>query len=608
MCGVLGIATSRRFRLDCTDASICQLRDRMIHRGPDDAGLWRNDHIALAHRRLAILDLTDAARQPMVSPSGRFVLVYNGELYNEADLKSRLLREGVEFHTSCDTETVLAWLSRHGPAAIKDFRGMYALGLYDTVEHTLLLARDPLGIKPMFYWTGTMGNTPLLIFASEVQAILAHPAVKATPNMVTVSAYLTTIRTTLGRLTMYEGVSTLLPGESLLFDLSGTTAEAFPRQVSHEPSTMECVTPEEVAAIEDMDETSLVVRTIEDSVQQHLRADVPVCALLSGGLDSAIITTIASQWHDHLRTYCAGATETPPDESSADHTHDDMYYASMLAGMLGVQHDQARIDRRLFVDRWQWIISRKQLPMSTPNEVAIYEVARLLGNDGHRVTLSGEGADELFGGYDQPLNFAAQALEAGNMDPALLQLHAGAWCPLASKVEILSAGTWDDAEHDERLLETYRNEFARVARGAEPLDDQLAMQQRINLAGLLDRLDSSTMLASVEGRTPLADVYVAAIARGLPMARKCVLPDRTKIALREAFAGRLPKAIVRRPKASFPLPFRAWLEDATPWIARSAFLDEILRPEVKALIAARSGEYWRLAWPIANLALWAEQF
>lgn len=590
MCGILGIATARGREPSLDDRSVARLRDLMTHRGPDDAGLWRRENVVLAHRRLSVLDPTPGGRQPMVSPDGLTALVYNGELYNDAELRGELEAEGVVFRTSCDTETVLHALTRWGAGALPRFRGMFALGFYDARAHTLTLARDPFGIKPLYYCrAGTE-----LVFASEVAPILAHPAVTPEPDFAGVSAYLSTIRTTIGERTLFAGVRTLLPGQVLTFDLSG--------------DELRVTSSELPAAAQDAESTDLRA-VVEGSVRAHLRSDRPLCCLLSGGLDSSICAHGAAPLVALLHTYCSGA----PDAEAVDGVpqSEDFAHARLVADAVGSVHTEAPVSRGLFAERWGQIVSRTGVPLSTPNEVAINEVARTLRTDGHIVTLSGEGADEMFGGYDRPLRLAAAHVAAGNDDPGLFQLASTAWVPPDTKPSLLREHVWRGLDGDAHLVETYRETYRRVAVGTDdPLDAHLRFLRRVNLAGLLLRLDSATMLESVEGRTPFADVRVAGAADALPMARRfSISPDgaNTKTALREAFAGDLPEAVVRRPKASFPLPFQRWVGDRADALGHPLLAELFTEAAIEAVRANPSG-LWSLAWGMVNLGMWAARW
>ena len=602
MCGILGIVASAGRAPSVTDRQARKLRDLMAHRGPDGAGLWRDRNVVLGHRRLAILDLSDAGAQPMSTPDGRFTIVYNGELYNEPQVRAQLGAEGVRLTTMCDTETVLLALATWGPGALERLRGMYALGLFDRAEQTLLLAVDEFAMKPL-HWAmapAPGGGGPELVFASEIEPVVRHPAMEARPDPVVVSSYLTTIRTTLGDRTMLAGVRVLTPGQRLLFDL---------RQPGLRWKAWQA--PGAAPGPPPVDAGERLREALEGSVRAHLRCDASICMLLSGGLDSAAIAHCAARAGARLDTYCSGAA------ASGAAGADDFHFARMIAGDVGARHTEAPVSRALFSARWQEMVQRTGQPLSTPNEVAINEVARALRADGHAATLSGEGADELLAGYSEPLRLAAAYLAAGGDDPGLFQLVSCAWVPLEVKADVLQDDVWRAAEQDETLIAHYRDEHAAAAAepgagGGESLEAALRFHRRINLTGLLRRLDSATMLASVEGRTPFADREIAALCGAIPMAGKLHLREdagaQTKIALRRAMAGRLPEPILTRPKASFPLPFEGWLDDLADILRHPGPALDLLRPEAIEALARRPSLHWQRAWPVMNVVLWAKRW
>lgn len=602
MCGVFGMVSP--LPIPVSDRECCRLRDLLTHRGPDGAGLWRGGvpgvpgaEVVFAHRRLAVLDPTPAGAQPMATPDGRHVLIYNGELYNEPELRQRLAQEGLPLATGCDTETLLWWLATRGASGIGELRGMFAFAWVDRAEGRVVLARDPLGIKPLYWWQGRANGAEALVFASEPAPILEHPSVTPEPDMVGVSAYLTTIRSVLGERTMFAGVRALLPGRVM------EVAIAPDRLASR---TWDVSIPTGQVPGDRGERFGLVRETVRGSVRAHLRSDVPTCCLLSGGLDSAIVTRVSSEGHAGLRTYCAGAKGEA--EINGVPQSEDFRFAQEIASALSTQHTEAVVDEAVFATRWREMVSRQGVPLSTPNEVAINEVARKLRADGCVVTLSGEGADELFGGYSQVLAPAAAHVAAGNAQPGLFQLAMSSWCQAGIKQAVLTASAWDRAEHDEWLTGWYEDSFASLAHGEDALADHLRFLRRVNLVGLLQRLDTATMLEGVEGRTPFADLAVASLAESLPMGDRFVAPGRSKIVLREVFSGELPRSVTERAKASFPLPFQRWMGSAGETIAGSALLRSIVQPEVLSLVASNPNGQWHLAWPMANLAMWAERW
>ncbi len=607
MCGIAGIATSYGRTLSLDARGVMELSEAIAHRGPDSSGVWANGHVAMAHRRLSIIDTSPAGAQPMTtgeSPEPRLVIAYNGELYNDAELRRELSGMGVRFRTGCDTETILRAIEVWGLGALGRFRGMFAMAFYDTRLRLLTLARDPLGIKPMYF--ARQGDE--LIFASEPSAILRHPRFSARPNLPMISAYSTTIRTVLGNETLFEGVKALAPGQMLRCDLSGD------RPVLH-LSTWWTADRAEVA-----NDDSSVRAAVADSVARHLRSDVPTCALLSGGLDSTITATLAREHLGSLRTYCAGA------ESESD--DDDLHHARRVAAGLGTRHAEAIIDQSMFLDRWEWMIERLGVPLSTPNEVAIHAVASRLRGDGCIVTISGEGADELFGGYAVPLDAAQAYIDGGGEAGGVpeFEIASNAWIPPEFKPGVFHAAVLDRAGHDDDLRSFYMREVEQAIEEGGPegysLRSHLRLQRRINLTGLLGRLDTATMLAGVEGRTPLADVEILRLADSLPLARK-FLPapsgdalggvavgaaHRTKIALREAFSAIVPAAVLEREKASFPLPFQTWVAPRAAYLRDSRFARQLFRSEAIEAVCGTPERHWAFAWPMLNLAIWGERW
>jgi len=564
------------------------MNDRLTHRGPDGSGMWRQGPAAFAHRRLKVIDLTDGGAQPMVA--GDHALVYNGEIYNDHDLRQGLEASGTTFRSTCDTETLFALLHRNGPGALGTIRGMYALGWVDLSKRTLILARDPMGIKPLYYWRGEIGGVMTVVFASEPTAILEHPAISAAPDPVGISTYLTTLRTSLDDRTMFEGIKAIRAGETIGFDLDDPT-----------------LTPSVLGQWSPSPEPADVLGALRETVGLHLRADVPTCCLLSGGLDSTLVCAIARERDSELSTYCAGA------EQGAD--DDDLSFAHRASEALGVRHVRAPVDRGLFLKRWPEMVRRMGVPMSTPNEVAINEVARVLRSEGKVVALSGEGADELFAGYEAPISLAAGHVASGNDDPGVFQLRAHAWLDPALKLQAFQPRFWAGVDEDAWLFRAYRDLHEQAAGEAGvdgPMEAHLRMHRRVNLTGLLGRLDTATMLESVEGRTPYADRKIADLAASIPFDQKATMADAavtgTKLPLRNAGEGLVPSEILSRPKASFPLPFQGWIGSVVSDVLAVPFLQEVYTPGAIAAIASDPATNWNLAWPMANLAIWGEHW
>ncbi len=644
MCGILGIVCPRHERVALPRESFSHALELLSHRGPDSDGVWDGGNVLLGHRRLTVMDPSGAGAQPMhfddASGKQAGVLVYNGELYNTNEIRTTLCDRGSMWP---DARSDARWFGRalmeFGHAATAHprlLRGMFAAGYLDLRADLLLLTRDPLGVKPLYYARVVSRGTSHVAFASELPALvsLVSSLTNSTPqpDMIAVSAYLTTIRTTLGDRTLFQGCKAVLPGQTLTFDLtSDTLACKVSMRTPEAPADFEerrapshRTSRPRVAS--DLTEREIVEGThavITDSVLAHLDSDVPRCALLSGGLDSAIITSIAAK---HLRgrgqqfqTFCAGArdgeTEGP-----------DFAFARAFAVQLGTLHHEAAVTHADFSQAWPSMVHRIGLPLSTPNEVAIHAVSRLLRAKGCVVALSGEGADELFCGYDTALDMAFAHEQQGGADPGLFTLTANAWVPLDAKSSLLQDRAFDGANHDETLAAWYREEFARA--GAERANDHRLQPharflRRVNLLGLLQRVDTGTMLAGVEARTPFADARVMDWAEALPLSSKFDTDKthslRTKRVLRAAFAHAMPADIVNRPKASFPLPFERWISadgffDALSHAAgcdsllNSDFASHVFQRDALETVVNLARTHWHLAWPVFNLLLWGNRW
>ena len=573
------------------------MRDALAHRGPDGEGAWSCRGVYLGQRRLEVIAPGEAGRQPMLSRDGRWVIVYNGELYNDAQLRRELARVGQEPTGPSDTATVCQVLSAWGPHGLRRCRGMFAIVAYDTIEKRLLLARDPLGIKPLYYAIAQPpdGGGPELVISSEVPALFEHPHLSPQIDPLGLAAYLTTIRLCTEGRSLFAGVSMLLPGQVEEVDLR-----------SAEMSGNAWDLPIEGGSGENLR------HIVEESVAEHLRSDVPVCVLLSGGLDSTIIAGLTREHRLRLPTFGAG------DESDDDDA--DPAHARRLAEQWGLPHRSIRMNQRRFVDGVRTLIARTGQPVSTPNETAIHALGCAIRAGGCKVALTGEGADELFGGYHGPLLRAWQYVQAGGDDPAIDFLVANAWVPPPAMPMVLSPKLARMGDFSAWLADAYRDAYARelsrpgpsVSPAEEAMRGHMRLVRRINLAGLLQRVDSALSQSGVEGRTPLADRVVAAFADTLPTAEKFdpELPphEGTKVALRRAFGDLVPREILARPKASFPLPFQGWLSPLFEDLRQEPVVEDLFSREAWDMIAADPSQHWSLAWPMVNVALWARRW
>ncbi|MBN1670920.1 MAG: asparagine synthase (glutamine-hydrolyzing) [Kiritimatiellae bacterium] len=637
MCGIVGI-----FNITgCPELPTARVQaalDSMAARGPDDEGLYSGPGILLGHRRLSIIDL-QGGHQPMVDGTTGTVLVFNGEIYNYRELRNELAACGPPFQTRSDTEVLLRAYLRWDTDCLAHLVGMFAFAVFDPSKRQVFLARDRTGVKPLFY---SMRNGRFM-FASTIPALRCFPDVRATMDCAAVSHYLTTIRTTFGTRTLLRDIRTLQPGECLTI-----------RQGAHAPAVsryweIPVLSPEEKQDPGIQQAAEHAAGLLAESVRQRLVSDVPLGGFLSGGLDSTVIASLACPLSNHrFNAYAVGYAregynEWPFVRSAAQ-------YYSMQCAEITLAEQDYRSD-------WATLTTAKGLPLSTPNEVAIFHLARALRRD-FTVALSGEGADEVFGGYSYPF-FSAYDYERARhaapqpgtalstVDRAIMRLYrrpyllcrpdhfflVNSWVSFADKKALLTPDVWQASEEDREVFQFYEDLFTRLST-CSTFDAYMHVHARINLEGLLARVDSSTMAASVEARVPFTDHRVVEFLFGLPDHYKIDWRNaaarrageglnvseiekrrliQSKILLRRAFAARVPQAILHRAKMSFPVPFREWFGDwmrngMAESVRGSRLLGPLFRPErIRALLAAAEQPTSAMAlWPVTNLCLWQQ--
>lgn len=428
MCGIAGI-----FHLDGAPASptlLKRMTDAVAHRGPDGEGQWMDGPVGIGHRRLAIIDLSPLAHQPMLSGSGRYVLSYNGELYNFRELRAELEAKGYRFHSQSDTEVVLNMLAEHGTAALERFNGMFALALWDRVERTMLLARDRFGIKPLYYAFAEGA----LLFGSEIKALLAHGALSARMDKRALLEYFTFQNFFTDR-TLFEGVQLLPAGSHLLITAgAGKAATATPRRYwdysFEEPSN-----PRSDADY--LEELDFLFR---QAVSRQLVADVEVGSYLSGGMDSGAITAIAAKQLPFMRTFTCGFDLTSASGIELD--FDERSAAERMSYLAKTEHYEIVLkagDLERAFPKFAYHIEEPRVGQSYPN----FYIARLASKF-NKVALAGTGGDELFGGY--PWRYYRAVVNTDFED--YIDKYYAYWQRLIPNREIHSvfAPIWDDVK------------------------------------------------------------------------------------------------------------------------------------------------------------------
>ena len=425
---------------------------------------------------------------------------------------------------------------------------------------------------------------------------------------------------------MLAGVMTLRPGEALVWNAREGGAPKI-ETYWREPR-------KPCAEIGFEDTRREVRRLVSDAVAAHLRSDAPMAMFLSGGLDSAIIATVCKEMGatDALRTWCA----VDERDTSGDGAH-----AERVAAMLGAEHRCITVRKEDFEAWWMRLVEDGGLPLSTPNQIAIHMVAREMREAGVKVALTGEGADELFAGYGPPMLAGLDwaAARAGGDRAAIKAkygtehlgdetdhyLRVNSWIATQAKGAVFQPEFMKEVGDDDALTDEIETAFTDCG-AEEPLERLLRVHRRVNLTRLLERLDACTMLASVEGRTPFADVRIMEEAMRLPMECKFAVQEcdsageagatatctrtavHTKRVLRAAFADLVPQEVLERPKASFALPFREWMDEGIARASECGSFKSIVRPSVLDAIRSSPSQNWLAAWPIANLGLWCARW
>ena len=602
MCGIAGFIAGQ----GAADAgALTPMLARIAHRGPDGQGTFVEGPATLGHCRLAIIDLAGGA-QPLYSEDKNLVIVFNGEIYNYKALTAELTALGHCFATRTDTEVLLHGWEQWGRELLPRLRGMFAFALWDRRAGTLFCARDMFGIKPLYYCRCADGT---LLFASEIKAFLDHPSFEKRLNAAQLPLYLS-CQYSPGRDTFFAGVEKLLPGHFLIFSdgIVRTTRWVQPAFLPVETP----VPPSELEAV------------LQDSAAAHKVADVEVAGFLSGGVDSAYITALARPG----RTYTISYAEPRYDESLP---------ARALARSLGVRNRVRRISPGEFWDAVPAVQYHMDEPLADAAAVALYFLNREAARE-VKVCLSGEGADELFGGYNIYRDpFTAQWYDRlppwlrGGLGAAAGLLPPGPGvnflvrrgCPLEERY--FGPTVLMTEREKRRLLADYEGDgdpmFLTEALwdSTEGLDPVSRMQQvdiNLWLAGdILLKADKMSMAHSLELRVPFLDKEVFALAAALPAAAKANA-RMTKIALRQAAARTLPPASAARKKLGFPVPVRDWLRQE-PYTSRvrAAFARpaaaQFFRPQVLHSMLNRhlhGGDCWRQIWCVYSFLIWYEQF
>ena len=567
MCGIIGIASAGAIG---HRAWLSAGRDSMRHRGPDDEGEWwaPDAHVGFGFRRLAILDLSNAGHQPMQDASGELCIVFNGEIYNFASLRGELVRGGMTFRSRSDTEVLLGAYREWGTDCLSHLNGMFAFALYDAGKKRLFLARDRVGEKPLFY----SESAGAIRFASEIKGLLADPTQSRRIDPHALDCYLTSGYVP-GERCILDGMRKLPPAHALVFDV-GTG-------VSHRWRYWQLPAFDAAGTLCDGDEGQMVEQLethLEHAVRDRLVADVPVGILLSGGVDSSLITAMAIRSAPNVSTY----TVRFPGFGQYDETD----HARLIANHFGTRHVELEAETTS-VDLLPLLARQFDEPVIDSSMVPTYLVSRLIRRH-CSVALGGDGGDELFGGYsayDRLLRMQRAVRPIPRVLRRALAAAAGALLPLGFKGrnwlqalpsdlarEVPMVGRYFDRAWRRRLMSAHAGwhrdgeHVHRLCtpRGRDLLDRATRMDFENYLPeDILVKVDRASMLNSLEVRAPMLDVSVIEFAFGRVPSHLKASERGRKILLKKLAARILPPAFDRRRKQGFSIPLDDWLRSGS---------------------------------------------
>jgi len=631
MCGICGIVAPARAVNRVAESTLLSMREALLHRGPDDAGVFIEEGVGLGFRRLSIVDIA-GGHQPMQSASGRFRIVYNGEVYNHPDLMKSLTALGANYRTRSDTETILHLHEREGVAAVPALRGMFAYAIWDKRDRTLLLARDRFGIKPLYYWHAPDGA---LYFASEIKSILASEALAPELNLKALPDFLANHAPSADE-TLFTGIRRLPPGSTMEWRDGEVIIDRYwelPSGSDTHPGR----------SLDDLVEEWR--ERFAEAVQTHLMSDVPLGVFLSGGIDSAAITAVMSRLVDErVQTFSVAFAERQANE---------LTYARLVAEQFGTNHHEVMLTPSDFFADLPRLLWHEDEPIAHPSSIALNRVSRLAAEH-VKVVLTGEGSDETLAGYNRyRVTLINQRFGEAwtRVTPRLLRAAVtrgiralpsrSAWARRLGRTFLALPPDLDSLYFDnfavfsraeqssllssslrERLNGTdpyaaFHGALARVPADRSLLDRLLYADTSTYLHELLMKQDQMSMAASIESRVPFLDHPLAEFSAALPQRLKLDVLT-TKAVLRRAMKGVLPAPILARKKMGFPVPVGTWFRGAFGHLlddfvlgprahARGIFDPETVRRLVNAHRSGEPGHEERL-WALLNFEIWQRVF
>ena len=628
MCGINGIAFSSRSGRVVSRSELVAMRDVITHRGPDDEGIFIDRNVGLGHRRLSIVDIS-RGHQPMTNEDATLHIIYNGEIYNHADYRESLEARGHTYTTHCDTETILHLYEEHGPACVDYLRGMFAFAIWDQRKQELLIARDRLGVKPLYYVHTADGS---LYFGSEIKTVLEARAVKPEVNYAVLSDYLANHAPS-GEETLFVGVKRLLPGHIMTWRDGEVSIRRY-WDVDFSKHT------------DERDDQTYIKQWSElfrESVRLRLMADVPLGMFLSGGIDSSAIAAVMSEMvSEPIKTFSVAFAEREANE---------LEYARLVADTYKTNHHEVVVSPEQFFEALPRLVWHEDEPLAHPSSVALYFVSHLASQH-VKVVLTGEGSDELLAGYGR-YRRTIWNLEMGRrynkLTPSIARnsirnqiertLPSGRLRQKLMRTFLVLSPELESIYFDNFAVFSapmQQNMFTRTARerigSIDPYRELRRVLARVKDLSLLDGLlyadiktylhellmkqDQMSMATSIESRVPFLDHKLVEFTARMPDTMK-LRGGTTKFVLRESMKGVLPDRILSRSKMGFPVPIGRWFRGPFKSVideyvsSDRALARDIFEPDfVKRLVSLhQSGEdHSERLWALLNFEIWLRQF
>jgi asparagine synthase (glutamine-hydrolysing) len=628
MCGIAGFLNLDSSRSEALP-SLERMTAAIAHRGPDDSGFYSRPGVFVGHRRLSIVDVAGGL-QPMSNETGRVWIAFNGEIFNHSDLRPPLEAAGHQYRTRCDTETILHAYEQYGSGCAARFRGMFAFAIWDENTETLFCARDRLGIKPFYYFYD--GKT--FAFASEIKALLAHPAISAGFEDSLLAEHLAFGYVSSDQ-TLFRGIRKLMPGHHLTVrrrEGGGPKIERY----------WDVQAPERQESRPDAEWISDCRQRFEEAVRTRLMSDVPLGVFLSGGVDSSAIASMVTRLTpgDRLKTFSVGYGEAQ---------YSELGWARQVSEIIGSEHREVVVGMEDFFDSLPKLVWHEDEPITWPSSVSLYFVSHLASHH-VKVVLTGEGSDELFGGYERYQHFlwnqrwmkwyglfprvfrdfARRRIEDSPLVGATLRRKLQhTFLGRRNTVESLQLDNFycafSEAEQAHLLKNTaaegaaYRNflSYWNADRPSSPLSRMLYADQKTYLVELLMKQDQMSMATSIESRVPFLDHCFVEFAARVPDGLK-VRNGVAKYILKKAVEDLLPHDIIYRKKMGFPTPLRSWFLDerAKPLFALLLDRDGLLASyldgaAIQALLERHQNgieDATDRIWRLLNLQIWGDLF